>query len=88
MATTSVFFRVAAMLGIFLSVCYGFLRARGEDAAHYLVMVAIFYTTLFVPRVTVTIEDHGSGAGAPVIVDNVPLGLAFLLQQQVILDTG
>ena len=40
-------------------------------------MVAIFYTTLFIPRVTVTIEDHGLGAGAPITVDNVPIGLAF-----------
>lgn len=51
--------RVAALLGMFMSVCYGFLRARGEDAAHYLLMVAIFYSTLFIPRVSVTIEEHG-----------------------------
>lgn len=70
--------RVAALLGTFMSVCYGFLRARGEDAAHYMLMVAIFYTTLFIPRVTVTIEDHGgAGVGAPIVVDNVPIGLAF-----------
>ena len=70
--------RVAALLGTFMSVCYGFLRARGEEAGHYLLMVAIFYTTLFIPRVTVTIEDHGSGGGgAPIPVDHVPIGLAF-----------
>lgn len=70
--------RVAAIMGMFMAMCYGFLRARGEDAAHYLVMVAIFYSTLFVPRVTVQIEDHGGvGTGAPIVVDNVPLGLAF-----------
>lgn len=70
--------RVAAILGLFIAVGYGFLRARGEDAAMYLIMMAIFYTTLFIPRVTVTIEEHGgSGGGAPVVVDNVPLGLAF-----------
>ncbi len=70
--------RVAAMIGMFMAVTYGFVKARGEDAAQYLIMVAIFYSTLFVPRVTVTIEEHGgTGAGAPVVVDNVPLGLAF-----------
>lgn len=70
--------RVAALLGTFMAVCYGFLRARGEDAAHYMLMVAIFYTTLFVPRVSVTIEDHGGvGVGAPIVVDHVPIGLAF-----------
>ena len=70
--------RVAALLGSFMAVCYGFLRARGEDAAHYMLMVAIFYTTLFIPRVSVTIEDHGgAGVGAPIVVDHVPIGLAF-----------
>ncbi len=70
--------RVAAMMGLLMAVCYGFVRARGEDAAQYLLMVALFYSTLFVPRVTVSIEEHGgSGAGAPIVVDNVPLGLAF-----------
>ncbi|WP_126448093.1 conjugal transfer protein TraG N-terminal domain-containing protein [Sulfuricystis multivorans] len=70
--------RVAALLGSFMAVCYGFLRARGEDAAHYLLLMAIFYTTLFIPRVSVTIEDHGgAGGGAPIVVDHVPIGLAF-----------
>lgn len=70
--------RVAAMMGLLMAVCYGFVRARGEDAAQYLLMVALFYSTLFVPRVTVSIEEHGgAGAGAPIVVDNVPLGLAF-----------
>lgn len=69
--------RVAAMLGMFMAITYGFVKARGEDSAHYMIMVAIFYSTLFVPRVTVTIEEHGGASGAPTVVDNVPLGLAF-----------
>ena len=69
--------RVAAILGLFMAIAYGFVKARGEEAGHYLVMMAIFYSCLFTPRVTVTIEDHGVGAGAPIVVDNVPLGLAF-----------
>lgn len=69
--------RIAAMIGLFMAVTYGFCKARGEEAGMYLVMVAIFYATLFTPRVTVTVEDHGAGAGAPVPIDNVPLGLAF-----------
>lgn len=69
--------RVAAMLGLFLAVTYGFVKARGEDAGYYLLMVAIFYSTLFVPRVTVTIEERGGTGGAPLVVANVPIGLAF-----------
>ena len=69
--------RVAAMLGLFIAVTLGFVKARGEDAAQYLIMVAIFYSVLFVPRVSVTIEEVGGSGGAPVVVDNVPLGLAF-----------
>lgn len=73
--------RVAAMLGIFVATATGFAKARGEDAAHYVIMVAIFYSTLLVPRVTVTIQDHGSagggyGAGLSTVA-NVPIGLAF-----------
>ena len=69
--------RVCAMLGIFIAFGYGFLRARGDEAGHYLLMVAIFYSTLFVPRVTVYIEEHGAGTGPVYVVGNVPVGLAF-----------
>ncbi|MBK7424603.1 MAG: conjugal transfer protein TraG N-terminal domain-containing protein [Propionivibrio sp.] len=70
--------RVAGMIGLILSVTMGLVRARGEDAGMYLIMMALFYSILFVPRVTVTIEEKGGyAAGAPVAVDNVPLGLAF-----------
>ena len=69
--------RVASMIGIFLAVTLGFVKARGEESAQYLIMVAIFYTTLFVPRVNVTIEEKSGTGGAPIVVANVPLGLAF-----------
>lgn len=69
--------RIAGMLGLFVAITVGFLRARGEDAGMYLIMMAIFYSTLFIPRVTVTIQDVGYAAGAPRTVANVPIGLAF-----------
>lgn len=69
--------RVAGMLGLFLAVTAAFVKARGEEAAQYLIMMAIFYSTLFVPRVSVTIQEMSGTAGAPIVVDNVPLGLAF-----------
>ncbi len=69
--------RVFALIGLFIAVTYGFVRARGEDAAAYLIIVAIWYVGLFVPKVNVTIEDRAPATGAPVQVANVPLGLAF-----------
>lgn len=69
--------RIFALIGLFVAVTYGFVRARGEDAAAYLVVIAIWYVGLFVPKVTVTIEDRAPATGAPVSVANVPLGLAF-----------
>lgn len=69
--------RVAGMLGLFIAVAIGFVRARGEDAGAYLIMMAFFYSALFLPRVTVTIQDVGYAAGAPRTVANVPIGLAF-----------
>lgn len=47
------------MLGLFIAVAIGFVRARGEDAGAYLIMMAFFYSApaLFLPRVTVTIRD-------------------------------
>ena len=69
--------RVFGLIGLFVAVTYGFVRARGEDAAAYLVVILIWYVGLFVPKVTVTIEDRAPATGAPVQVANVPLGLAF-----------
>lgn len=69
--------RVFALIGLLVAVTYGFVRARGEDAAAYLIIIAIWYVGLFLPKVTVTIEDRAPATGAPVQVANVPLGLAF-----------
>jgi conjugal transfer mating pair stabilization protein TraG len=57
--------RVFGLIGLFVAVTYGFVRARGEDAAAYLVVIAIWYVGLFVPKVTVTIEDQGSSNREP-----------------------
>lgn len=69
--------RVAAMLGLFVAISAAFLRHRGEDAVKYLIFMALFYSTMFVPRVNVVIEDRAAASGAPIPVNNVPLGLAF-----------
>ena len=70
--------RIAGMLGLLIAIAVGFVRARGEDAGMYLIVMALFYGTLFVPRVTVTIEDKSGIGGAPLTVANVPLGLAVI----------
>lgn len=69
--------RIAGMIGLMIAIVAGIARARGEDAGMYVVMMALFYSILFTPRVTVTIEDATGSGGAPVNVANVPLGLAF-----------
>lgn len=66
-----------AIVGLLVAVCYGFVRARAEDGAAYLLILGIWYVGLFVPKVDVVIEDRAPATGAPVTVANVPLGLAF-----------
>jgi conjugal transfer mating pair stabilization protein TraG len=68
--------KIFAIIGVFMACCIGFVRARGEDAGVYVVALALFYGGLFIPRASVMIEEV-SGGGAPIPVDNVPLGLAF-----------
>jgi len=69
--------KIFGIFGLLSAVVVGFVRARGEEAGMYLIVMAMFYATLFVPRVTVTIDDVGYAAGAPRTVAHVPLGLAF-----------
>jgi len=66
-----------AIVGLMVAVGYGFVRARAEDGAAYLIVLGIWYFTLFIPKVDVVIEDRAPATGAPVTVANVPLGLAF-----------
>jgi len=69
--------KLVALMGLFIAVCYGFLRARAEEAGVYLLAIALFYGGLFLPRVTVNIQDMSGMGGAVRTVDNIPLGLAF-----------
>jgi conjugal transfer mating pair stabilization protein TraG len=72
--------RTLGIIGLICAVCYGMWRARGEEAGYYVVMLAIVYCGLFLPRVTVIVEDNsGYSAGPPRAVDNVPVGLAFVV---------
>lgn len=71
--------KTAGVIGLFVAIIYGFVRARAEDAGMYLVTMAIFYSVLLIPRVEVTIEEAATGplAGSVRTVANVPLGLAL-----------
>lgn len=69
--------RLAGVMGLMMAIALGYARARGEDAAHYMIMLALWYSMLFTPRVPLTIIPVGPAVGAPVVVNNVPIGLAF-----------
>src|ERR1700687_3804820 len=66
--------RIAGVFGVFIAVTAGIGWARGEDAGAYVIMMALFYSVLFIPRATVTINEVGLGAGGVRTVANVPIG--------------
>lgn len=69
--------RTFAILGLFIAVAAGFVRARGEEAVYYIIIMAMFYGALFLPKRDVVIQDMSTGTGTYAVA-NVPLGLAFL----------
>lgn len=79
-ADFSTLIKTIAIIGLMCVMLFAIWRARGEDAVSYVIAFAIIYSCLFVPRVTVTVQDHmyaDVAPRAPTVVDNVPLGLAF-----------
>lgn len=67
--------KVFAIFGLFVAVATTFVKARGEDAAIYMLMLAIWYVGLFLPKKDVVILDVAGGSGTYTVA-NVPLGLA------------
>lgn len=67
--------KVFAILGLFIAVTAGFVKARGEEAVYYVIILVIFYGALFLPKRDVVIQDMGTGTGTYTVA-NVPLGLA------------
>ena len=65
-----------AILGLFIAVTAGFVKARGEEAAYYVIVLVLFYGALFLPKRDVVIQDMATGTGTYTVA-NVPLGLAF-----------
>jgi hypothetical protein len=71
--------KTVAIIGLMSVMLFGIWRARGEDAVSYVIAFAIIYSCLFLPRVTVIVQDHGyeTTPRVPQPVANVPIGLAF-----------
>lgn len=67
--------KVFAIFGLFVAVTMTFVKARGEEAAIYMLMLAIWYGGLFLPKKDVVIQDVAGGSGTYTVA-NVPLGLA------------
>ena len=87
----TVFNAAAAMTGnnayatlMFAWVLMGFLVIMGVALAHFraekpfvwIIFLVLFHGILFVPKINVNIIDR-TGTAAPMVVPNVPLGLAF-----------
>ena len=87
----TVFNAAAAMTGnnayetlMFALVLFGFLIITGVALAHFraekpfvwIVFLVLFHGILFVPKINVNIIDR-TGTAAPMVVPNVPMGLAF-----------
>lgn len=64
------------LLGFLCVITVCALRYRGIDAMSFVFAVVIFYTVTLVPKVDVNIRDDR--AGTVYVVQNVPLGIAFM----------
>lgn len=64
------------LLGFLCVITVCALRYRGIDAMSFVFAVVIFYTVALVPKVDVNIRDDR--AGTVYVVQNVPLGIAFM----------
>ena len=64
------------LLGFLCVITVCALRYRGIDAMSFVFAVLIFYTVTLMPKVDVNIRDDR--AGTVYVVQNVPLGIAFM----------
>ena len=68
--------RTIGLLGLFVATSIGLLKISYREPGQYIVMLALFYMVLFIPKVTVSVVDvRSANVGA---VDNVPLGIALI----------
>jgi hypothetical protein len=67
--------KAVALLGLLSAAGIGMLKISFKEPAAYLVMLLLFYSIMFVPKVTVVVQDVRTGQVGTVA--NVPLGIAF-----------
>lgn len=65
-----------ALLGLLTAAGVGLFKVSFKEPGQYLIMLLIFYGTLFVPKVTVNVTDLRTGGVGT--VSNIPLGVAFI----------
>jgi conjugal transfer mating pair stabilization protein TraG len=73
--------KVFAIIGLFVAVGVGFAKAQGHEAGIYVLMLAIWYGVLLVPKVSVDIQQT-MGGGGNYTVANVPLGLGIFAAEE------
>lgn len=71
--------KAIAIAGLLVAAGGAIVRMRGEEPLGYFIVLGMFYGILFVPRVTVTVQDMRT----PTIytVANVPLGVGFFASE-------
>lgn len=65
------------LLGFIVVMGTAVARLRAEEPLVWIFFLTFFYGVLFLPKDDVVIVDRTAVAGAPRVVANVPLGLAF-----------
>ncbi|MCX7214668.1 MAG: conjugal transfer protein TraG N-terminal domain-containing protein [Burkholderiales bacterium] len=71
--------KALAVAGLLIAVTMGVVALRGETVWANLLMVAVFYGCVFVPKTTVVVHDVRTNTDYPVA--NVPLGLALFASE-------
>jgi conjugal transfer mating pair stabilization protein TraG len=64
-----------ALVGLIVSTAVGLAKVSAAEPGKFFVFLLLGYSVMFVPKVTVSVRDIGSGQGQNVA--NVPLGIAF-----------
>lgn len=66
--------KAVGIVGLLAAISYALLSQRGSSAASYFMGFVFIYSVMFVPKVSVIVNDLR--AGTTYVVANVPLGLA------------